>query len=325
MERPLERVKIAIVGGGPAGIACAIEAKAKGLEPVVVLEKHKEVCYTISKFYKPGKRVDADYRGKNVKPIGICSFETETKEEFLQRINSWIKQWNLDVRLNSEVTNVVKNDGSYEIWVKDEPTFLAEFVIIAIGIFCVPNKPEYPIPSELKNRVFFEPPDVALENKKILVVGGGNTAAEVSLQFCEKNEVHLSYRRPYFFRINETNLNLLYQKEKEEKIKLLLGTNITQIAPEGGKIKVFFKDKMTELYDVIIYCLGGTTPKNFLKKIGIEFDEKGNPILNEHLETSLPKVFLAGDLAVKGGNILKAFNSAHTIIEKITEYQKNRA
>ncbi|HCE80531.1 MULTISPECIES: NAD(P)-binding domain-containing protein [Thermodesulfobacterium] len=325
MEKPLERVKIAIVGGGPAGIACAIEAKAKGLEPVVVLEKHKEVCYTISKFYKPGKRVDADYRDKNVKPIGLCSFETETKEEFLERINSWIKQWNLDVRLNSEVTNVVKNNGSYEIWVKDEPKFLAEFVIIAIGIFCAPNKPEYPIPSELKNRVFFEPPDVALENKKILVVGGGNTAAEVSLQFCEKNEVHLSYRRPSFFRINETNLNLLYQKEKEGKIKLLLGTDIIQIAPEGEKIKVFFKDGMTGFYDVIIYCLGGTTPKNFLKKIGIEFDEKGNPILNEHLETNLPKIFLAGDLAVKGGNILKAFNSAHTIIEKITEYEKNRA
>ncbi|QER41248.1 SidA/IucD/PvdA family monooxygenase [Thermodesulfobacterium sp. TA1] len=325
MEKPLEKVKIAIIGGGPAGIACAVEAKAQGIEPVVVLEKHKDVCYTISKFYKPGKRVDADYREKNVKPIGICSFETETKEEFLNRINSWIKTWNLDIRTNSEVTNIVKKNGYYEIWVKDEPKFLAQFVIIAIGIFCYPNRPEYPIPSELRNKVFFEPPDIPLENKKILVVGGGNTAAEVCLQLCDKNEVHLSYRRPSFFRINEINLTLLYQKEKEGRIKLLLGTDIAGISPEGEKIKVFFKDGKTEVYELIIYCLGGTTPKSFLKKVGIELDEKGNPILNEYFETNLPKVFLAGDLAIKAGNILKAFNSAHVVIKRIAEYQVKEA
>jgi thioredoxin reductase (NADPH) len=323
IEQPLEKVKIAVIGGGPAGIACAVEARAKGVEPVIVLEKHKEVCYTIFKFYKPGKRVDANYREKNLTSIGLCSFETETKEEFLKRMDSWIKKWNLDIRTNSEVTNIIHKNSDYEIWVKDKPKFLAEFVVIAIGIFGTPNKPGYPILSELKDKVFFEPPDIFFEGKKILVVGGGNTAAEVSLQLCDKNEVYLSYRRPSFFRINETNLNLLYQKEG--KVKLLLGTDIESIAPEGEKVNVVFKDGKTENYDLIIYCLGGSTPKKFLKKVGIKLDEKENPILNEHFETNLPKVFLAGDLAFKSGNILKAFNSAHVVIEKIAQYLKENS
>jgi len=93
----MEKVKIAIIGAGPAGIASAIEAKVNSIEPVVVLEKGESVCNTIVKFYKPGKRVDANYREEDIKPIGICSFETETKEEFLKRIEDWINKWKLDI------------------------------------------------------------------------------------------------------------------------------------------------------------------------------------------------------------------------------------
>jgi len=315
----MEKVKITVIGAGPAGIATAIEAKANNIEPVVVLEKGESVCNTIVKFYKPGKRVDAYYRKKDIKPIGICSFETETKEEFLQRIEKWIKEWNLDIKLKSEVTNIKKNDQGYEILIKDKPEYLSEFVVIAIGIFGKPNKPSYPIPKELKGKVFLEPPLEIPENKKILVVGGGNTAAEVACALCESNQVFLSYRRPKFFRINEINLKNLEEKEKQGKLKLLMATDIEKIEPYNDRIKVFFKDGKEEIYDLIYYCLGGTTPKNFLKRIGIEFNENGEPLIDEFFETNLPKVFLAGDIALKQGSIMKAFNSAHIVIKRIKE------
>ncbi len=78
----MEEVKIAIIGAGPAGIACGIEAKAEGIEPVVILEKAPHICDTIERLYRPGKRVDAVYKGLEIEPIGRCRFETETKESF---------------------------------------------------------------------------------------------------------------------------------------------------------------------------------------------------------------------------------------------------
>jgi thioredoxin reductase (NADPH) len=271
------------------------------------------------KFYKPGKRVDANYREKDIKPLGICSFETETKEEFLRRMEKWIKDWNLDIRFNSEVTEIKKHNKGYEIFIKDKPEYLADFVVIAIGIFGKPNRPSYPIPQELKDKVFLEPPLEIPENKKVLVVGGGNTAAEVACCLCEGNEVYLSYRRPQFFRINEINLKNLEEKEKEGKIKLLMATDIEKIEPYEERIKVYFKDGKEDTYDFIYYCLGGTTPENFLRRIGIEFDEKGNPLIDEFFETNLSGVFLAGDIALKQGSIMKAFNSAYIIVQRIKE------
>ena len=60
------------------------------------------------------------------------------------------------------------------------------------------------------------------------------------------------------------------------------------------------------------------TPENFLKLIGIEFDGP-NPILKEGYETTIPGLFLTGDLSAgkKGGSIIWAFNSANTAIKKI--------
>ncbi len=314
----MEKVKVAIVGAGPAGIASAIEAKASNIEPVIVLEKSDQVCYTINKYYKSGKRVDANFKGGDVKALGICSFETETKEEFLKRIENWIKEWGLDIRFRSEVTKITQEGDKYLIWIKDNPEILAEFVIIAIGVFGSPRKPSYPIPREIKNKVFFEPPQKQFENKKILIVGGGNTAAEVAYSLCNKNQVFISYRRPQFFRINEENMKILNQKVEEGKIILLMNTDIEKVEPFEDKIKVYYKDGKDDTYDYIVYCLGGSTPKGFLQRIGIRVEDK-KPVIDDFFETNLPRVFLAGDIAVEKGNIMKAFNSAHIVIKRIKE------
>ncbi|MFN3567678.1 MAG: NAD(P)-binding domain-containing protein [Caldimicrobium sp.] len=321
----MERVKLAIVGAGPAGIACAIEAKAMGLEPTIILEKAPHVCDTIVRLYRPGKRVDAIYRGLEVEPLGICKFETESKEAFLERIQRWIDEYKLDIRLQSEVNYIKKINNEYEITVNNEPKIRAEFVILAIGIFGQPKKPDYPIPKEVKNKVFFEPPNICPSSGKVLVVGGGDTAAEVASFLCKNCEVYLSYRRTQFFRINPVNLKILEEKVAQGKVNLLLGTDIEKLEPEGDGIKVYYKDGKVDIYDFIYYCLGGSTPKGFLKYIGVEFDLEDRPKVDENFETNLAKLFLAGDIAVPKGSIQLAFNTAHIILKAIKEkYLKNQ-
>jgi thioredoxin reductase (NADPH) len=60
-----------------------------------------------------------------------------------------------------------------------------------------------------------------------------------------------------------------------------------------------------------VYALGGTTPTNFLRMLGIEFDDDG-PVYSENGETNVVGLFLIGDLVVgkTGGSIITAFNSA---------------
>jgi len=225
----MREVLLAVIGAGPGGIATAVEAKANGISSVLVLEKGPYPCYTLVKLFKPGKRIDADYKGIVERPKGVCYFETETKEEFLERINRWIKEWNIEIIFNAEVTDLKKEGDFYTIFVKNEPFLRARFVVIAIGIFGKPNRPSYPIPPELKGRVFFEPPTFCPAGAKVLVVGGGNTAAEAACYLTECAEVYLSYRRPKFFRINETNMKILEEKVKEGKVTLLMNTDIEKV------------------------------------------------------------------------------------------------
>ncbi|MDM7202634.1 MAG: NAD(P)-binding domain-containing protein [Thermodesulfobacteriaceae bacterium] len=315
----MEKVKLAIVGAGPAGIACGIEAKEAGIEPTIILEKAPHVCDTVVRLFRPGKRVDAIYRGVDVEPIGLCKFQTESKEAFLARIQEWIEKYNLKILLQSEVNYIKRTNGSYEITINGEPKLWADFVIIAIGIFGQPKKPDYPIPKEVKDKIFFEPPNLCPSSGKVLVVGGGDTAAETACFLCKNCEVYLSYRRPQFFRINPVNLQLLEEKVSQGKVKLLLGTDIEKLEPFENRIRVLYKDGSSDTYDYIFYCLGGSTPKGFLKYIGIEFDLEDRPKIDDAYETNLPKVFLAGDIAVSKGSIQLAFNTAHLIIKRIKE------
>jgi len=315
----MERVKVLVVGAGPAGIACGVEAKEEGIEPTVILEKTDYICDTIVRLYRPGKRVDAVYRGVDVAPIGKLSFETESKEDFLKRMERIASEYKLDIRFNSEVNWIGKKGEVFEVKVKGEPKFLADFVVVAIGIFGQPKKPDYPIPKEVKDKVFFEPPSLCPASGKVLVVGGGDTAAENAIFVCKNCEVYLSYRRPQFFRINPVNLSLLEEKANEGKIKLMLGTDIEGLSAEGDRVRVHFKDGSSDVFDFVYYCLGGSSPKGFLKYIGVEFDLEGRPKVDEHFETNIPGLFLAGDIAVPKGSIQVAFNTAHVIIKRIKE------
>jgi thioredoxin reductase (NADPH) len=100
----------------------------------------------------------------------------------------------------------------------------------------------------------------------------------------------------------------------------LRGSNISEVRDESGRPRVRFKEETysPRTFDTIVYALGGTTPVNFLRTLGIAFLD-GRPKIDSAGETSVPGLFLIGDLTVgkAGGSIITAFNSAARAIKRI--------
>ncbi len=309
-------LSVGIIGAGPAGIAAAVECKANGISNVVIFEKASKYCSTIRRLYPAGKRVDKNYKGEIFQTEGICSFETEAKEDFLLRMKKYINEYNITIEYNIEINGLEQRDDYYILKAGTYPVAQTQAVIIATGVFDKPKKPPYPIPEEIKNRVFFELSKEIPEGEKILIVGGGNTAAELACLLSGKCDVYLSYRRPQFFRINEENLREL--EKRKDMINFFLGTEIKSLEPSENAVKVLFQDGHSEIFSKIFYCLGGSTPRVFLEKMGIQFNNS-NPRIDEFGESNLKKVFLIGDIVVKRGSIMFAFNSAHRAVKRLIE------
>ncbi len=310
---------IAIIGGGPGGIASAVESVLLKINDVILLEKGENHSTTIRKFYKDNKRVDKDYKGQKIELNGNIYFMDGTKESTLDLFDKILATNNIDVRFKTEVDNITKNDDIFTIRTTNGDEIKARFVVISIGKMGVPNKPSYPIPREISNRVFFNANNIN-QDEKVLIVGGGNSAVEYAYFLAEKNDATLNYRRNEFSRINDTNKELLLKCIESGKLKTKLGIDIVGLEALDSKPKVNFTDGSSDVFDKIVYAIGGVAPVDFLKKCNLELDSAGVPVVSESYESSVKNLFIAGDLLLKsGGSIASALNNGFDIVIEINK------
>jgi thioredoxin reductase (NADPH) len=315
---------LAVIGGGPAGIASAVEASVLGLNDIVLFEKGSNHSTTIRAFYKDNKRVDKDWKGQKVTLEGNVHFMDGTKESTLELFDALIAAHKIDVRFNTEISSVIPSDP-FEIHTAATETFKARNAIIAIGYMSKPNKPDYALPVTLRDRIHFNL-DAFSSNETVLVVGGGNSAAEYAHYLSDQNAVTLTYRRDRFTRLNPINESIIMHHAGIGKIRLKIGTDITALIDEGGKPRVNYANGESEIYDRIVYALGGAAPLDFLKKCGIELGENNIAKHDEFYQTTTPKLYIAGDIIAKiGGSIAASLNHASKIVNHIKSREKNTA
>ena len=318
--------EIIIIGAGPAGISMGVEAHNFGVSPdkILILEKSGEHSFTIKKYYSDKKTVTANFKGFTPVCTGVMCLTDSSKHETISYLDKAIEDNKLNVHYNETVYKIERNEStkSFKIYT-NKNIYESRIVTIAVGILGKPNKPDYKIPNEIKDKVLFDITTFEIKNSKVLVVGGGDSASEYC-QFLaeekENNNVYLSYRRKEFSRMNLLNKESIDALVKEGKLTLLLESNINSLESKNGKPVVNFAEKKygSMPFDLIVYALGGSTPENFLKMIGIEFNGP-YPVLKEGYETNIPGMFLIGDLSAgkKGGSIIWAFNSANSAMQQI--------
>ncbi len=326
MRRTVPDVDLLVVGAGPAGIALVAEARAAGVpaERIVVLEKAEAHSWIIRKYYPASKPVLANYKGIEAKCEGVLCIPDLTREETLTYLDRAIEDSGVEVRYRNEVFRISPEEASGRLLVESSGGSLrAKNVVIAIGILGRPNKPGYPIPRSVKDKVFFDVTSSVMRGLDVLVVGGGDTATEYC-QFLvqEDNRVTLSYRGEELTRPNPINRDSVLALASSGRLRLLLASDISGLEAVGERIRVLFSGAVLGplAVDRIVYALGGTTPENFLKAIGIEFDGPA-PRLTDAFATTVPGLFLAGDLTAgkRGGSIILAFNTAAAAMRQICQ------
>ncbi|WP_290456711.1 NAD(P)-binding domain-containing protein [Helicobacter rodentium] len=308
---------IAIIGGGPGGIASAVESMILGIKDVVLFEKGEGHSTTIRKFYKDKKRVDKDYKGQKVELNGNIYFCDGTKESTLDLFDKIIQENGFEAQFQTEVESIEKQGNYFVVHTAKNTTIKTKFIIISIGKMGQPNKPSYPIPTSIKNLVNFNA-NSCVDGEKILVVGGGNSAVEYACVLSESNPVTLNYRRKEFSRINETNQESLSACFENGKIEPKLGVDIQSLEDKEGKVQVNFTDNTSAIYDRVVYAIGGMAPVDFLRKCGVELDADGVPLIDDKHQSSIQGVYIAGDILYKnGGSIAAALNHGFDIVQEI--------
>jgi thioredoxin reductase (NADPH) len=304
--------ELAIVGAGPAGIATAVESYMQGIRDIILLEKDENHNATIRKYYKDNKRVDVEWKGQKVELDGNIYFIDGTKESTLDFFDELLKKHSVELKTHVEVSAIEKKEDYFELFMAGE-SICAKDVVVTIGRMGKPNKPSYKIPPAIRKKVNYTT-DECSSGEKILVVGGGDSAVEYAVDLSEKNDVSICYRRETFRRANPTNQRNIANAIAHAEVRPILGVNIDGLeATEDGKIKVLFSEQDPEVYDRIIYAIGGTTPSAFLASSGIK-EADGKPVHDENYETNIKGLYVAGDITQEsGGSIALGLNHGYKI------------
>jgi len=218
-----------IIGAGPGGIALAAEACASGINQsqILVLEKGATHNSAIRQLYPDQKLTTANYKGFDARCEGLLCLSDMTKSETIEFFDKVIADYRINIQFNAEVFGMqgLNQEGGSRFRVESSNgTYESRVLAVAIGIFGRPNKPkEYRLLPSLKERLLFDMTSQPIQNEEVLVVGGGDTAAEyVQYLHAQLNRVSLSYRQAQFTRLSKQNHDALFAMEERNEVEILV-------------------------------------------------------------------------------------------------------
>ena len=290
----MESVDVLIVGGGPIGIACGLEAKKKGLKYLIV-EKGTIVNslfnYPVNmQFFSSSERLEID-------EIPFISKEAKPKRnEALEYYRRIVTSNKLNIHLFEKVTSIHKSDGHFEIKT-DKAQYMADQVIISTGFYDLPNLLGVPGEDLPKVSHYYNDPHY-FASQKLAVIGASNSAVDAALECWRKGaEVTMIVREPeigqrvkYWVRPDIIN------RIEEGSIKAFFNSNVKEI--RQNELLVETPEGIITLENDFVLALTGYQPNfTFLEKAGIDLskDDKRLPDYNQDtMETNVKGLYLAG-------------------------------
>ena len=255
-----------IVGAGPAGISASLRAIEKKLNYITVDEG--EMGGTVAKYPRQKlvmtSPVEFPLHGKFKK--------TElSKEELIAFWNKVLQRVDFKFRKGEKVDDIKKGEDGIFTVVTAKNQYRSNAVILALGKSGSPRK--LGVKGEDLPKVMYRLIEADhYINKKILVVGGGDSAIEAAMGLGHQvgNQVTLSYRKEAFSRIKERNAQRIEESVPKGKVKVIFNSAPVEFNEKSVVLEVNGTNQELPNDYVWIFA-GGEPPTAFLKKIGVGF------------------------------------------------------
>lgn len=290
----MEMFDILIIGAGPIGLNCALEAKKNNLSHLII-EKGTIVNSLYNyplymRFFSTAEKLEIDEI-----PF-ISTAPKPGRQEALEYYQGIARQKNLNINPYEKVLGVSKNNEVFEIKTS-KATYLAKNLVIATGFYDIPNLMNIPGENLPKVKHYYTEP-YPYAKQKIVVVGSSNSAVDAALETYRKGaEVTMIVRH------SEISKSVKYWVKPDIENRIAEGSIKAHFNAEMIEIKentVVFKDEKGEIHEIdndFVLAMTGYLPDfNFLRNSGIELNgDCLNPFYNpETMETNVPNLYLAG-------------------------------
>ncbi len=290
----MEEFDVVIIGAGPIGLACGIEAKKAGLRYVII----EKGCLVNSLFNYPlNMTFFSTSERLEIGEVPFISHQPKPNRfealEYYRRVSM---SWQLNLRLYEKVT-MITSDNNAHVVTTMKGQYQAKAVILALGFYDLPYLLHVPGEDLPKVKHYYDEPHPYF-GQKIVVIGAANSAVDVALETWRKGaDVTMVIREDgirdsvkYWVKPDIEN------RIQEGSIKAYFHSEVKRITPNAVEIKTPEGDKVIE-NDFVLAMTGYQPPFDFMKASGIQFhdDPFHTPVYNEEtMETNVPGIYLAG-------------------------------
>jgi thioredoxin reductase (NADPH) len=296
---------VAVVGAGPTGLACAIEAQKAGFRAVNI----DKGCLVNSLYNYPANMTF--FTTPELLEIGDIPFTTAhqkpTRSEALEYYRKVAEHYRLDVRQYEIVERISGDDGNFVIDTSDRTSTARQYhcrkIVVATGFYDLPNMMNIPGEDLTKVHHYYGEPHPYFD-ADVLVIGGKNSAAIAALELWRHGaRVTLVHRGP------EMHQNVKYwikpdieNRIRNGEISAYFNTTVKEITPATVVLRTR-NEELTLKNDFVLALTGYHPDLDFLRKVGVLIGDPPDcrpSVRPETLETNIPGVYIAG--VVVAGN-----------------------
>jgi len=312
----IEKTDVVIIGAGPVGLFAIFELGLLNIS-----------CHVIDNLNKPGGQCAELYPEKPI--YDIPSRVSISGQELTDDLLAQAKPFKPVYHLSQQVEKIEKLESNEWLIVTSvNKSIQAKCIVIAAGAGSfVPRK--LPIKDiehlEEKNILYAVRNKSILEGKKLLIVGGGDSALDWTNELSKTSSVTLMHRRKEF-KASPDSVSKMLELEKNKKVNFLLGQIDSIEDLKNDKIKVITKNnEETESFEVdyLLPFFGLKMELGPIANWGLNLEENLIAVDTEKFETSIPSIFAIGDINTYPGKlklILSGFHEAALMAQECFKY-----
>jgi thioredoxin reductase (NADPH) len=295
MKQPVHQtVDILIIGGGPIGMSCAIEAQKAGLSYLII----EKGCLVNSLYNYPANMTffstsekleigDVPFVSNNAKP---------TRPEALEYYRRVAEKFELNIKLFEQVKTAIRKEEHFSVETT-KGQYSAKCIIVSTGFYDIPNLLNIPGEHLSKVRHYYQDPHFYAK-QNVLVVGANNSSVDAALETYRKGarvtmvirEKQIGERVKYWVRPDIIN------RIHEGSIKAYFNSQITSVREDEVDIETP-EGRLSISNDFVLAMTGYQPDFAFIKSLGVSLSDDSLQIPEHNpstMETNIKGLYLAG-------------------------------